>query len=647
MHRIALIVMSLLNAASVFGAEPGVEYVVHLDRPQTQTVRIELILREVDADEVDLVLPTWRPGRYAINDHSGTVRRFEATDADGSPLEWEKTRKNHWKVRLGDANEIHATCEIYANSIRDRTRHVDETHAFLSGSSVFLFEPTRRDEPAVVRIDAPEGWRVATGLEPVGNDPRVLFAPDYDTLVDSPIEVGEHELIDFEVDGVPHQIAIWGEGDWDGDRLAEDFAKIVREEGAVFGDLPYERYVFLMHVGDGLGGATEHLNSTIMQTRPSSFETRDNYEGFLSLVSHEFFHTWNVKRLRPAGIQPYDYDRENYTRLLWVAEGTTSYYDDLVLARTGQIDEQEYLDRVGGSISSFSRQPGRLVQSLEESSFDAWVKFSKRTPDSGNTTVNFYQKGALVSLLLDLELRRRTDGRIALDDVMREMYERFPLADGGYTPEDLIGTVEALSGSSFTAFFASYVSGTDELEYTQPLASVGLEFHFKASKGPWADEAAGVAGDEEDDKDSKDNADDGTFRERASLGLSLAARDGGVFVRSIREDSPSFGAGVVADDELIAINGRRVDGADIKELLEDVERGDEVTLLLARRGRVFERTLAVGAEPDGKWVLRKVEEPTPEQRAAYEAWIHQPWSGDDADNGHDGEDADGGGDTDA
>lgn len=627
MPRIVLLVTCLLAMPSC-AAEPRVEYIVHLDRPQTQTLRVELVLREVEGETVEVAMPSWRPGRYAILDPAGSVRWLRASGPGGG-LEAVKTDKSHWSIATGGGDEVRVLYELYANSLGDRTRHVDETHAFLSGESVFVYDPSRRDEPAVVRLEAPESWRVSSSLGPVGGDPRVLLAPDYDTLVDSPIEVGVHDLIEFEVDGVPHEIAVWGEGGWDADRLREDFTAIVRETASIFGDMPYERYVFQVHVAPGIGGGTEHLNSTIMQTRPASFETRKDYRGFLSLVAHEFFHTWNVKRLRPAGITPYDYDRENYTKLLWVVEGTTSYYDDLIPARTGQIEIQEYLERVAGSISSFSRQGGRRVQSLEESSFDAWVKFSRHSPDSGNTTVNFYQKGALVSLLLDLELRRRTAGGVSLDGVMRAMYERFPLDAGGFSPEDLLGTVEELAGSDFDAFFADYVSGTAELDFDGAFETVGLALRFKAAKDEWAQDNAA------DDESGEDAGDD--VRQRAWLGLSLAEQGGGVVVRSVAEDGPAFGAGVIADDELIAVNSRRVDGADLKALLGGVEPGDEVTLLLARRGGVFERVLVAGAEPDGSWEIRKIDDATPEQRAAFEAWLRQPWSEPRDEPGEDGD----------
>ncbi len=319
-----VVVLVLLALTRVVLAQAGTEYVVRLDRAGSQLVEVEMILRDVDAGDVELIMPTWRPGKYAILDPAGTVRRFAAFDGAGTPLAWEKTRKNAWVVNANGGTVV-ARYEIYANSLGDRTRYADDSHAFLSGSAVFMWTPERRDEASIIRLEgAPEHWSVATGLEPVDDDPRVLTSPSYDVLVDSPIEIGELEITSFEFEGATHEIAIWGEGDWDLDALARDFAMIVDDQHAVFGELPYERYVFLLHVGPGMGGGTEHINSTIMQTRPGSFESESSYRGFLGLVSHEFFHTWNVKQLRPAGIHPYDYEKENYTKLLWVAEGTTS-----------------------------------------------------------------------------------------------------------------------------------------------------------------------------------------------------------------------------------------------------------------------------------------------------------------------------------
>ncbi|MFI4897939.1 MAG: M61 family metallopeptidase [Phycisphaerales bacterium JB059] len=614
--------VALIGSVCV-GQEARNEYIVDLSRAHAQLVTIELILHDTPPGEVELILPTWRPGRYEILDPSGTIRRFEARDDAGAPLGWEKVRKNAWVVRT-DGGTVRAKYELYANSIRDRTRYADDSHAFLSGSAVFLYTPDRRAEPALIHLEgAPSGWTVATGLERAGDDPRLLFAPNYDVLVDSPIEIGELQTITFDVEGRAHEIAVWGEGAYDLPAMARDFEQIVRDQLAVFGEMPYERYVFLLHVGPGLGGGTEHLNSTIMQTRPTSFTSESAYRGFLGLVSHEFFHTWNVKQLRPAGIHPYDYEKENYTKLLWVAEGTTSYYDDLSLVRAGLIDTGEYFKRIGGSINSLRRSPGRKLQSLEESSFDAWVKFSQRTPDSGNCTISFYSKGALVSLMLDLTLRMRTDGAATLDNAMRELYERHPLSGDGFTPEDVIEVCNDLTGEDMTDFFEAHVSGVEELDFEPLLEWAGVELYFKPDDEPWR-----LGREEHPDGDHGDHAE---ASERIDLGLSLTTRNGNVHVRSVREGGACFDAGIIADDELVAINERRVESTDLKPLLEGIEAGDAIRVLIARRGALLEREVRAKGAPAGSWKLRRVKNPSEAQKSRYRAWLGQAWPGEDND----------------
>jgi len=425
--RVALALIAILAAATPSaGVRAGVgdrpiEYRVAITRPTTQMVDVSMTVLDVERRTLDVAMPTWRPGKYEILDPAGTVREVRAFDGDGTPLPIEKIRKSVWRITTGGAETVRVDYRIFADSLRDRTRHVDDTHAFLSGESVFMFPMGRREDASVIHIEAPEHWSVASGLEPAEGDDRTLLAPNYDVLVDTPIEVGEHEVIEFEVSDTPHEIVLWGEWDeCDRERLVEDFSKIVEVQRDIFGELPYERYVFLVHVGRGAGGGTEHLNSTIMQTRSASIEgSVDNsgaYQRFLGLVSHEFFHTWNVKQFRPAGIQPYDYLTENYTKLLWVAEGTTSYYDDLTLARAGLMKESRYFDRIADSIGGFLQRPGRKIQSLEESSFDAWIKFTKGSQDDYNTEISFYSHGAMVSLVLDMRLRETTGNRVSLDD---------------------------------------------------------------------------------------------------------------------------------------------------------------------------------------------------------------------------------------
>lgn len=572
----------------------AVEYTVSLHRAKSQMVDISMRVPSPDGSPIELRLPTWRPGKYLILDPSGTVAGIAARGPDGESLAVAKTDKATWRINPGGAGEVLVVYSLYANSLGDRTRHADDTHAFLSGSTVFLYTDELRSRPLRVRVDAPGGWQVATGLAADPGERGAWLAPDYDVLVDSPLEIGEHHLSGFSVDGTPHDIVIWGPVEPDPEQLAVDFSALVRAQRDVFegpgGALPYQRYVYLIHAQPGIGGGTEHLNSTVMQTRPASFTSESAYAGFLGLVAHEMFHTWNVKRLRPAGLTPYDYQRENYTDLLWVSEGTTSYYGGLTLVRAGLLDPDKYLADMAGTISRERRRPGYGVQSLAESSYDAWIKFNRSTPNDLNTTVSFYTKGSLVSLMLDMELRRRTGNAASLDLVMRDLYRRHPLEAGGFTTADMLASLATLSGTGFGEFFAAYVSGTEPLDLERAFAVAGVE--LRPGDSP-----------------------PGSY-----LGLSV----GGGTVRAVRSDGPAFGAGVQTDDELTTINGEAFRGS-LDRYLTEVDPETRLVLGLTRRGEPRDVEVVTTARPIDRWTLERVSEPSPEQRAVYEGWLGQAW----------------------
>ena len=607
---------ALADAGNNGAAVEPVQYRVILDQPQTQTVRFEMTVPSFDGlpndDGVEVILPAWRPGRYVILDPAGTIFDVRAETLRGGELEVEKTAKATWRVRgtRGRGFRMHWT--VYANSIADRTRHVDDTHAFLSPSSCFLYVRDLRLSPLEVRFDMPDSWRIAGGLPLLDAAERGVSAPDYDTLVDSPIEVGLHDRHEFQVAGRPHEVVIWPAGvPHDSQVMLDAFAAIVESCLAIYERPPYDRYVFLIHVDAG-GGGTEHLNSTIMQTRRASLrgtihdDDFDAWRGFLGLTAHEFFHTWNVKQFRPAGLSPYDYEHENYTKLLWVSEGTTSYYDELLPVRAGLVEVDTYLGRLGDAIDTYRRRPGRLVQDLESSSFDAWIKFNKRTPDSVNRTVSFYSKGALVSLLLDLDVRAATDGAASLDDVMRTLFEEFPAGSEGFLPRDVERILQQATGRAYTDFADRYVRGVDPLPLEEALAWVGLE----------------LVRDGDGDGDEEQTPVD----MESSLGIDINGGDR-VTIRSVRSDGPAYIAGLQSDDELVAIDGRRV-GSGTQSLathLADREPGDRIRVDIFRRHvlRTFEIELA--GVPSAPWTVRASADATPRQREAFTAWTGMPF----------------------
>jgi predicted metalloprotease with PDZ domain len=614
---LGLLVAGFLSAVLPAAAEPGdqpiadapvvaqapilIEYLVSLPQPQTQMVDMAITIRCIKDEVLELALPVWRPGRYEVLDPAGTVREVRARSGRGHPLPIEKFEKSGWLVQT-DAAEgdevVTVEYRVYANALANRTRHVDDTHAFLSPSTVFMYAPALRDMPLRVHVRAPEGWRTATGLEPDPGRAGAWIAADYDTLVDSPLEIGLHDVMTFEVAGIPHEIAVWspaGRPQYDREQMPRDFAKIIETQRQIFGELPYSRYVFLIHCYPGGRGGTEHLNSTIMQTSPQTFRSADAYRRFLKLVSHEMFHTWNVKQFRPAGLAPYDYQRENYTHLLWVAEGTTSYYDWLTLVRAGIVRPDDYLRTLSSAIDSLLNRPGALVQSLEESSFDAWIKFNRATPDSVNSTISFYDKGAQASLLLDMEIRARTQNERSLDDVMAHMYREFPLGGPGYTREDFIRAAERLTGTSFRRFFDDYISGTAALDFGI-LRTAGVE-----AVRPSPD------------------------RVRPYLGFSVEAREGLAAVTSVLADGPAYEAGLMVDDLVLSMNGERLRPSDLDQHTRRLTPGEKVHLTVIRHEVEREITLTTLGKPEARWTLRRVSDPTESQRQVYESWLGQPW----------------------
>jgi predicted metalloprotease with PDZ domain len=569
-----------------------IEYTVLLDAPQTQTIRVRMRIRSVAAKPFDVALPVWRQGKYAVINPASTVRSVTAQSESGKALSITKTDKTTWRIEAGGAAEVVVTYTIYANSLNDRTRHVDDTHAFLSGATVFMYVPDRRNDAIAVHLDAPADWRVACGLKHEAGKPRTLLAPDYDTLIDSPIEVGLHQALCFEVEGKPHDIAVWGDPDFDSERLERDFAKIIKAEAAIFGDLPYERYVFILHVAPGLRGGTEHLNSTVMQVPQRAFEDEGQYKALLSLTAHEMFHTWNVKRLRPAALRNIDLSKENYTDLLWFCEGTTSYYDELVPVRAGFETPEGYLQTLAESIYQRRARPAMRVQSVAEASFDAWIKFGNANPDDVNSSVSYYDTGSLISLLLDLELRKRSGNKASLDTLMHEMYKNFPSEGPGFTMRDLIDTATRLGGLSFDHFFSHYIYSANRLPFEDLFETVGLEMI------------------------PKDNA------PHAYIGLLLQDDNSACMVRSVLSDGPAFLAGVNPGDEVVSMNGRRFKAADLMAFVDkQMTPGETVWLQVLRRNRLRRIEFNLETKLNPRWNIKRVAAPTAAQKEAYASWL--------------------------
>lgn len=556
-------------------------YAIRPLNPAAHLFEVRCTVRDPDPAGQRFALPAWIPGSYLIRDFARHVVAIDA-QADGRPLALTKIDKHTWQA-APTAGSLSVRCEVYAWDLSVRGAHLDSTHAFFNGSSVFLRVLGREHVPCRVDIATPAGpayraWRVATALTP-GKRTRAhgggtYHAADYDELIDHPVEMGEFTLASFSACGVAHEVVITGKHDADLDRLCADLKKICEWQIGFFGEpAPMDRYVFLITaLGDGYGGL-EHRASTALICARDDLPYRgmkglaEGYRKFLGLASHEYFHSWNVKRIKPAAFTPYDLDRENFTTLLWVFEGFTSYYDDLALLRSGCIELADWLELTAKTISAVEKGPGRRRQTLAESSFDAWSKFYRPDENTPNAVVSYYAKGALVALALDLTLRDKTAGRVSLDDVMAVLWARHGQTGIGIDEPTVRQIAEELSGLNLKRFFASAVDGTDDLPLKRLLARFGVML-------TWAPEKAA---------------------QRSSLGVKTASEGREVRLATVYDGGAAQAAGLAAGDLLLAIDGLRVTPESLETLLTRRAPGATINVHVFRRDELMAFTLRLDA----------------------------------------------------
>ncbi|HEY6548246.1 MAG TPA: PDZ domain-containing protein, partial [Vicinamibacteria bacterium] len=589
--------LTLLAAApAMTETQEPIRHVLRFPDAVSHYVSVETTVPAGGQPTVDLFMAVWTPGSYLVREYARHVEEVRARDERGAERRVAKTRKNRWSVESAGATSVTVAYRVYAREMGVRSNYVERDFGFLNGAPTFLSLVGQGARPHQVRVERPAQWsQVVTALDTVAGSPDTFRAPDYDTLVDSPLAFGNPSVYRFSVDGRPHVLANEGEGGvWDGPASAADTEKIVRAAGAFWGSFPYPRYVFLNFITEA-GGGLEHKASTLLLTSRYRTRTRKGYLGWLSLVAHEHFHAWNVKRLRPAALGPFDYEAEAYTKDLWISEGLTDYYADLLVRRAGISTDKEYLRALSEPIETVETTPGRKVQPVEMASFDAWIKHYRPDENTPTTAIDYYAKGAVVGFLLDATIRQRTGGAKSLDDVLRLAYSQYS-GDRGFTPEEFRQAAETASGLDLAAFFAAYVAGTAELDYGPALDYYGLR--FKPEKD-----------DEDDDKPKK-----------AWLGLQVRLEGGRVLVSQVRRDTPGFAAGFNADDEVLAVGGFRVRADQWDTRLESYKPGETVDVLVARRDRLVTLRATFAKEP----LVRKLEalkEATEEQKQRLRAWL--------------------------
>lgn len=565
-------------------AHDSVAYRICPVDPAAHLFEITLTLSQPQTGQ-HLVLPAWIPGSYMIREFARNIVWLRAA-VDGQPVGIDKQDKHTWQLGAvpRGAQSLVVTYAVYAWDLSVRCAYLDATRGFFNGTQVFLRVEGRSHWPCTIYIAPPpapfgEGWSVATALREHGKrgrGPHTGFgeyeAATYDELIDHPVEMGVLTRARFEVRGVPHEIVLSGRHDADLTRLSRDLPLVCEAQCAVFGDQPppFARYVFLVNVvGEGYGGLEHRASTALLCARkdmpyPGMVEATEAYIGFLGLCSHEYFHAWNVKRIKPAAFVPYDLQQENYTRLLWLFEGFTSYYDDLALVRAGLITQQQYLDLLAKTVSAVARSGGRQLQTVAESSFDAWIKFYRQDENAPNAIVSYYQKGALVALALDLLLRERSGGTRSLDDVMRALWARFGDGREGLAEDALPELVEATTGLDVRLFLKQATASCDELPLARAFKSVGLRLDWKAeNKSP-------------------------------SLGARLGSEGDWVKFVNVYTGGPAHAAGLSAGDLIVACDGLRVKAGGLEAVLARRKAGDSLKIHAFRRDELltFEVRLA-------------------------------------------------------
>lgn len=561
-----------------------IRYTLTFPAPHTHYVHVRADIPSAGRESIDLSMAVWTPGSYLVREFSRHVEAVTAETASGSALRVEKTTKNRWRVttprlgsgQAGGADRVIVSYRVYGREMSVRTNWIESDFAFINGAATFLTEVAEPMRPYEVSIVPATGWmRSITALDP-GARPHSYCAPDYDTLVDSPILIGNPELREFVVDGVPHALANVGDMTFfDTPRAVKDLEAIVRAHKEFWGALPYSRYVFMNLITEA-GGGLEHARSSVLMTTRWATRTRKAYLRWLELASHELFHAWNVKRLRPIELGPFDYEREVFTPSLWMVEGITDYYGDVLVLRAGRSSAQEFLDSLSDKIEELQTTPGRAVRSMTQASMDAWIKLYRPDENTPNTSISYYTKGAVVAFLLDAKIRRATAGRRSLDEVMREAYARYS-GTSGFAPHEFRALAEHVAGIDLGTFWRTAIEGTDELDYSEALEVFGLQFR-PANGTP-------------------------NGKPKGWIGATTKIDAGRLLIAQVKRETPAYTAGLNLDDEIVAIDEVRVRSDRLDERLEQYSPGDRVSVLVARRDRLLSLDLILGAEPPRTWRL--------------------------------------------
>ena len=598
-----------------------IQYQVSLQSPQAHLFRVTLIVPVPNPGGQLLYLPAWIRGSYMIRDFARNLITIEAS-CKGNKLSVEKLDKQTWSVEPCDGG-LTIIYTVYAWDLSVRAAHLDTTHAYFNGPSLFLGVEGMEHLPCEcdilpLQFEELSHWRVATAMPEREVDDRGFGRyrlTDYEALLDHPVEIGEFDGDDFRVEGKIHRFVVSGQHGADLARICNDLAKICSTHVELFGELPIDDYLFLLWVvGEGYGGL-EHRNSTsLMSSRddlPSEVDAgmTEGYRRLLGLCSHEYFHLWNVKRIMPAVFQTTGTQQEVYTRQLWVFEGITSYYDELAMIRSGVIDPKNYFELLAGTVTRVMRGSGRLKQTLEASSFDAWTKFYKQDENAPNAIVSYYNKGAMFALALDLHIRLHTAGKLSLDDVMRRLWQAYGKLGKGLPEAGFEQVAAEVTGLDLQAFFDLGLRSTRDLPLAELLAQFGVDMYLLPAQSS-ADKGRVV------DKPPE------PVPARPVLGANLTTRNNEMTLLQVFDDGAAQSAGLAAGDVIVAVDNLRLNEKQLEKYIAAVPQGDSLTIHAFRRDQLLTFKVIPKPAPADTCVIHLAESVPAEPKARYHAWLH-------------------------
>jgi predicted metalloprotease with PDZ domain len=601
-----LATLAFLNLPAGTSAAESLRYELGFERPSTHLMNVTIRASGLKGPAVEFAMPDWAPGSYGIQDYADNIQHFRARSADGKELRWSKADSQTWRIEPAGANAIIVSYQVFGDTLRNNQAQYNERHAFIGGPSVWMYLVGGKQRPIELSIAVPTGWKVATGMERTSD--HTFRAADYDWFADAPVEISDFAQKDFQVLGSTYHVIVHDTlGRKDFAKFTQDLQKFVEIIVPIFQPVtgtdqaaPFKEYWFLFHIWPGTGGGLEHLNSTQINFSKDWDSTdpvpgRGNqYDVKLYVSAHEFFHAWNVKRLRPRPLGPFDYSRMVHTPSLWISEGLTSYYGSLALERAGLLTPQQYLDGIADLITKFEQEPGRQERTIEDTSWDTWFFRGDNIVQNNlaNTLYSYYDGGQIMGHILDFAIRQQTNNQKSLDDWMRLLYSRYALPKPGFEPDDAVKAASEVAGSDLSVIFSQYISGKEPIPYEKYFAYAGIAVEKKLeSDKVWI----GVATDKSDDGRAK--------------------------IKNVIPGSPAEAAGLDRDDVVIAVDLHVVNADTFPRAVSDHKPGDTIRVTLIRLGELKEIPVTVAANPYPTYKLKPMEHPTEQQKAIYNSWM--------------------------